>query len=100
MILFSRGDVETCCIDVALWLNAIRKRVVLLLPAYSSHNSQQAMQPFLLYDKQHLKKDLIYFIAIAGWWFSCGFCSWKEYNLCNKIKQMTSGAVEQIVRVM
>lgn len=37
-IFYLRGDVETC-IDAALWLNAIRKLVVLLVPAYSSHNS-------------------------------------------------------------
>lgn len=39
MILFPRVYGE-----VALWLNAIRKVRVL---AYSSHNSQQEMQPFL-----------------------------------------------------
>ncbi len=44
---FSSGDVESCSIDVVLWLNAIRKLVVLLVPAYSSHNSQHEMQPFL-----------------------------------------------------
>lgn len=47
MIFFSSGDVEACSIDVALWLNAIRRLVVLLVPAYSSHNSQQEMQHFL-----------------------------------------------------
>ena len=46
-IFFSSEDVETCSIDVALWLHAIRKLVVLLVPVHSSHNSQQEMQPFL-----------------------------------------------------
>lgn len=44
---FTRRDIETCRLDVALWLHAIRKLVVLLVLAYSSHNSWQEMQPFL-----------------------------------------------------
>lgn len=57
MIFFSRRDV-----DVAPWLNAIRKLVV---PAYSSHNSWQEMQlSCLLSDKQIKKHKLTYFIAI------------------------------------